>query len=114
MGDHLFCIGDVHQDGYAGIIRHAGVRSLCVASCLECLPGCSECAYAPYCGVCPVYNYIMEGDLVARSPNNDRCRIQKGMLDLLFRRLAEPGMQDLLFRWTESKDRSSVYSRIVP
>jgi uncharacterized protein len=114
MGDHLFCIGDVHQDGYAGIIRHAGVRSLCVASCLECLPGCSDCAYAPYCGVCPVYNYIMEGDLVARSPNNDRCRIQKGMLDHLFRRLAEPGMQDLLFRWTESKDRSSVYSRIVP
>ena len=114
MGDDLFCIGDVHQDSYEDIIRHPGVRSLCVASCVECLPGCSQCAYAPYCGVCPVYNYIMEGDLVARYPANDRCRIQKGILDHLFRRLAEPGMEDLLRRWTESKDRSSVYRRIVP
>jgi His-Xaa-Ser system radical SAM maturase HxsB len=114
MGDDLFCIGDVHQDSYEDIIRHPGVRSLCVASCVECLPGCNECAYAPYCGVCPVYNYIMEGDLVARSPANDRCRIQKGILDHLFRRLAEPGMEDLLRRWTEFKDRSSVYSRILP
>ena len=114
MGDDIFCIGNVHQDGYAEIIRHGGVRALCVSSCLECLPGCSDCAYAPYCGVCPVYNYIMEGDLVARSPNNDRCRIQKGILDHLFLLLAEPGMRDLLLRWTESKDRSSVYRRIVP
>jgi len=114
MGDDIFCIGDVHQNSYEEIIRHPGLRSLCVASCLECLPGCSECVYAPYCGVCPVYNYIMEGDLVARYPANDRCRIQKGMLDHLFKRLAEPGMEDLLRRWTESKDRSSVYRRIVP
>jgi radical SAM protein with 4Fe4S-binding SPASM domain len=114
MGDDLFCIGDVNRDGYAEIIGNAGVRSMCVASCLECLPGCSDCVYAPYCGVCPVYNYIMEGDLVARSPGNDRCRIQKGMLDHLFLRLFEPGMEELLLRWTESKDRSSVYRRLVP
>lgn len=114
MGDDLFCIGDVNRDGYAEIISHAGVRSMCVASCLECLPGCSDCVYAPYCGVCPVYNYIMEGDLVARSPDNDRCRIQKGILDHLFMRLSEPGMEDLLLRWTESKDRSSVYRKLAP
>jgi uncharacterized protein len=111
MGDDLFCIGDVHQDGYSDIIQHQGVRTLCVASCIEGLPGCSDCAYVPYCGVCPVYNYIMEGDLVARSSSNDRCRIQKGMLDMLFLRLREPGLHDLLSRWTETKDRSSVYSR---
>ncbi len=111
MGDDLFCIGDVHQNGYADIIQHQGVRTLCVASCIEGLPGCSDCAYVPYCGVCPVYNYIMEGDLVARSPSNDRCRIQKGMLDMLFLRLREPGLDDLLRRWTETKDRSSVYRR---
>lgn len=114
MGDDLFCIGDVHKEGYAEIVSHAGVRSLCVASCLECLPGCSDCAYAPYCGVCPVYNYILEGDLVARSPNNDRCRIQKGILDHLFLQLAEPGLEEVLRRWTESKDRSSIYRRLVP
>ncbi|MDI7267788.1 MAG: His-Xaa-Ser system radical SAM maturase HxsB [Myxococcota bacterium] len=109
MGDDLFCIGDVGKNSYAEIIAHPAVRSLCVSSCLECLPGCSECTYAPYCGVCPVYNYVEQGDLVARRPTNERCRIQLGMFDYLFRRLAEPGMEDLLRRWTEVRDRSSVY-----
>ncbi len=111
MGDELFCIGDVNQHSYDEIIRHPGVRSLCVASCVECLPGCSECAYAPYCGVCPVYNYVQEGDLGARCPDNDRCRIQKGMFDYLFERLAEPALEPILNKWTESRDRSSVYRR---
>ena len=109
MGDDLFCIGDVHRNSYAELIAHPAVRSLCVASCLECLPGCADCAYAPYCGVCPVYNYVEQGDLVARCASNDRCKIMLGMLDYLFGRLAEPGMLELLRHWTEVRDRSSVY-----
>lgn len=109
MGDDLFCIGDVHQHGYAELIAHPAVRSLCVSSCLECLPGCADCAYAPYCGVCPVYNYVEQGDLVARCATNDRCKIMLGILDYLFRRLAEPGLLELFRRWTEVRDRSSVY-----
>ncbi|MBN1772448.1 MAG: His-Xaa-Ser system radical SAM maturase HxsB [Deltaproteobacteria bacterium] len=109
MGDDLFCIGDVHRHTYADLIAHPTVRSLCVSSCLECLPGCADCAYAPYCGVCPVYNYVEQGDLVARCATNDRCRIMLGMLDYLFQRLAEPGLSELLRRWTEVRDRSSVF-----
>ena len=60
-----------------------------------------------------MYNYIMEGDLVARCPANDRCLIQKSMFDYLFRRLREPGMEELLSRWTETKDRSDVYRRLI-
>lgn len=112
MGDDIFCIGDVHSDNYESIIRHPGVRSLCVASCLECLPGCSECAFAPFCGVCPVYNYVQEGDLVARCPDNDRCRIQKGMFDYLFTRLEEPGVETIFLKWTETRDRSGVYRQL--
>ncbi|NMC71412.1 MAG: His-Xaa-Ser system radical SAM maturase HxsB [Myxococcales bacterium] len=109
MGDDLFCIGDVHRHGYAELIAHPTVGSLCVSSCLECLPGCADCAYAPYCGVCPVYNYIEQGDLVARPATNDRCKMMLGMLDYLFQRLAEPGLPDLFRRWTEVRDRSSVF-----
>ncbi len=113
MGDDIFQVGDVSTDSYSDIIHHPGVRSLCAASCLECLPGCSQCAYAPYCGVCPVYNYVVQGDLVARMPENDRCKIQMGMLDYLFLKLRKPGIKDLLSRWTETRDRSSVYRRRV-
>lgn len=113
MGDDIFQVGDVAKDGYHDIIHHPGVRSLCVASCLECLPGCSQCAYAPYCGVCPVYNYVVQGDLVARMPENDRCKIQMGMLDYLFLKLRDPEINKLLSRWIETRDRSSVYQRIL-
>jgi hypothetical protein len=61
--------------------------------------------------VCPVYNYVQEGDLVAHCASNDRCLIQKGIFDYLFQRLGEPGMADLLRHWTEVRDRSSVYCR---
>lgn len=111
MGDEMFCVGDVTHDGYAEIIRHPTLRSLCVASCAECLPGCADCAYVPYCGVCPVYNYMTEGDLIARCPTNDRCRIQKGILDAIFARLRNPSLRSLLERWTVMRDRSSVFRR---
>ncbi len=114
MGDDMFCIGDVRTDDYAAIIHHPGVKSLCVASCLECLPGCADCAHAPYCGVCPVYNYVLEGDLVARAPSNDRCRIQMGMLDHLFGLIQRPELADILHKWTETRDRGGVYRRFVP
>jgi His-Xaa-Ser system radical SAM maturase HxsB len=114
MGDDLFCIGDIKRDSYADIIRHPALRSLCVASCVECLPGCAECAYAPFCGVCPVYNYVQEGDLVAHCPENDRCLIQQGMFDYLFSRLEEPGLEQIFRKWTETRDRSSVYQRLGP
>jgi His-Xaa-Ser system radical SAM maturase HxsB len=113
MGDDIFCIGNVRTDDYGAIIRHPGVHAMCVSSCLEGLPGCSDCAYAPYCGVCPVYNYIMEGDLVARAPLNDRCRIQMGIFDTLFERMQDAAVRKLLKKWTENRDRSSVYRRLI-
>jgi len=112
MGDDIFCIGNVHENDYADIIHHPGVRSLCVASCIEGLPGCADCPYVPYCGVCPIYNYMVEGDLVARGSGNDRCQIQKSILDMLMSLLQQDGMEPLLMRWTETKDRSSVYRRL--
>ncbi|RME28214.1 MAG: SPASM domain-containing protein, partial [Deltaproteobacteria bacterium] len=112
MGDDIFCIGNVMENDYGEIISHPAVRSLCVASCVECLPGCSDCVYAPYCGVCPVYNYMVEGDLVARQPGNERCAIQQSILDMLMLRLRDEGTRKLLLRWTETKDRSQVYRRL--
>lgn len=114
MGEDLFCIGRVGEQTYDEIIRHESVGSLCLASCLECLPGCSDCAYNPYCGVCPVYNYQMQGDLFAVQPESERCRIQMGIQDTLFTLLRDggPEMRTLLERWTIERDRSQVYRRI--
>jgi len=112
MGDDIFCIGNVGKSNYQDIIRHPGVRSVCVASCLESLPECTDCAYLPYCGVCPVFSYVTQGDLFPHSPSCERCAIQKGILDIIFNRLLTGGeaIRALLKRWTIKRDCSSVYT----
>ena len=113
MGDDLFCIGNVAENTYDDVIHHDSVGSLCLASCLESLPGCSDCAYNPFCGVCPVYNFQMQGDLFALQPDNDRCKVQMGIQDYLFTLLRDGGdeIRQLLDRWTIERDRSAVYRR---
>ncbi|MCP4133198.1 MAG: His-Xaa-Ser system radical SAM maturase HxsB [bacterium] len=89
MGDDIFLLGNVKNASYSDIMRSDTVLNLCVASCLEGLPGCNDCVYNPYCGVCPVYNYVLHGSLFAQMPVNDRCSILMGIHDYLFSKLDE-------------------------
>ena len=83
-GDHAFRLGDVFHSGLNDLIASPTARALCVASCLELLPGCSECAYLPYCGTCPVVSYAQHGTLFPQRHGEYRCAIYGGMLDQLF------------------------------
>ncbi|MDP2905749.1 MAG: His-Xaa-Ser system radical SAM maturase HxsB [Candidatus Omnitrophota bacterium] len=87
--DEIFRLGNVKADRYCDLIDNPTVKSLCLASCLSNLPRCSDCAYKSYCGVCPVYNYAVSGNLFSRCIN-DKCRIQRSQLDYLFAALRTP------------------------
>ena len=80
---------------------------MCVASCLEGQPGCCDCAYLPYCGACPVFNYATQGNLFGRVADNERCRLHRGVLDDLFGRLARQDADDaaVFQRWVEPRAR---------
>lgn len=108
MGDDLFQIGDVERSRFEDVIGHETVRSIGIASCLEALPGCRQCAYQPYCGVCPVYNYVAQGDLFGHRPTNDRCRLNLLAMDHLFDILGEDkrDVRRVLRRWTIQKPRT--------
>lgn len=84
MGDNSFRLGNVYENGYNDWMNCSVCKAVCSASLLETLPGCCDCVYQPYCGVCPIINYALEGSLTPSVPNNDRCRIYRGMLDSLF------------------------------
>lgn len=83
MGDQSFRLGNIFESGYDNWIESPACRAVCSASLLETLPTCCDCVYQPYCGVCPVVNYALEGSLFASAPNNERCRIYRGMLENL-------------------------------
>lgn len=96
--DHSFRIGNVKEGRtYQEMMNSEVVKTLCMASCLETLPSCSQCVYQPYCGVCPLYNYALEGDIFSKIPHNQRCQINMGILDFLFEKIENGAMTNKVF-----------------
>jgi len=95
--DDTFMIGNIDCD-YEKIVGSDIVKSMCVASCLDGL-NCDLCVYKPYCGVCPVFNYAQYGTLFPQLPNNDRCKINKGIFDYLFEKLQDEKVKKVFKRW---------------
>jgi len=111
MGDDIFQIGHAVENTHREAVSHETVRAMAAASYLDAVPGCSDCAYNPYCGVCPIYNYVSQNDLFGKMPGSDWCKISMGICDHLFGRLAREGepLRRLLERWTREKDRGAAY-----
>jgi uncharacterized protein len=114
MGDPIFRIGHLGKDGYGDIVESEVVRSLALASCLEALPTCADCAYLPYCGTCPVFNYATQGNIFGRMPENEKCKLHMGIMDYLFERLAggDERLGAIFSRWVESRDRPYFAHRV--
>lgn len=84
MGDKSFLLGSVFENSYSEVIKNGTCKAVCAASILETIPSCCDCAYQPYCGVCPVVNYALQGDVIEKYPRGYRCKINSGILDYLF------------------------------
>lgn len=113
MGDDSFRIGHAAEGSYAETVGHPTVRALAVASTLDNQPVCAECAYKPYCGICPVQCYKEQGDIMGRMPSNSRCKISMGTMDLLFERLQDARNQRIFKAWLKRRkgDEPVLYQR---
>jgi His-Xaa-Ser system radical SAM maturase HxsB len=107
MGDEAFKIGTVDSSSLRDLVTHDAVKALLMASTLDSLPLCSDCAYKPYCGTCPVYNYGEHGNIFPQNPTNQRCAIYMGVQDRLFELLQsdDADLRAILERWVVVKDR---------
>lgn len=97
-GEDTFMIGDVKKNSYKEMVSHDTVKSICMASLLDNLP-CDNCVYKPYCGVCPVLNYALYGDIFTSLPHNERCKLHQGMLDYLFEKLQNKEIKNIFQSW---------------
>ena len=111
MGDESFRIGSVNDGSYLESVSHPAVRAISVASCLDNQVRCSQCAYKPYCGICPIQCYAEQGDIMGRMPSNSRCRIQMGILDILFERLRDPKIEKIFRKWIRERKEPVLYQR---
>ena len=101
MGNDAFCIGNVNGSTYKDLMKNPSCRIVCAASILESIPSCCDCVYQPFCGVCPVVNYALSGDIIEKEPRSYRCRIYSGMLDYIFHLLNKNDKEviDILDSW---------------
>ena len=116
MGDDTFRIGDVHEDSYHDILSSETVRALVLASTNEAHPDCVQCAWQPFCGQQPEYNYKTQGSIFGRMRDSDWCRKHKGIFDILMTRWiqATPEEQALLERWTIQRPREHFLTGETP
>ncbi|KKU11189.1 MAG: Radical SAM domain protein [Parcubacteria group bacterium GW2011_GWF1_45_5] len=98
LGEDTFILGNVLKHSYKELVSHPNLRVVCQASILE-NSACDYCAYKPYCGVCPVLNYALYGDLFAPGPDNYQCQLHMGMLDYLFDKLQNKKVRGVFEKW---------------
>ena len=94
-GIDAFKLGNVYKDSYKDLIQNPICKTLALSSVVESIPGCSDCVYNPYCGVCPVITYAHEKDIFPKTPKGFRCQVYSGMLDIYFERLFKADERDI-------------------
>ena len=107
MGDDMFHIGHVDTSTYRELMEHETTRAVTLASILDSSPDCVNCAYHPYCGISPEYNYRHQGSLGGRMRDSAWCHAIKGIQDYLFGKLgeADAGTLEIFRRWTTVRPR---------
>jgi uncharacterized protein len=71
MGDEQFKLGNVHSESYEEIFGGDLLRTIASSSCVESMPGCTDCAFQTFCGADPIHNYATQGSMVGHRPTSD-------------------------------------------
>ncbi len=97
-----FKIGNVFSSSYPQIINSTKSKSVIYSSINDIYPQCSRCAFKPYCGVCPAYNYSVSGSLINCNFSNYWCAIEKGIFRILIKKLMEKKIKNIFMRWFDA------------
>jgi uncharacterized protein len=98
MDDHTFRLGNVLESSYEQIFFGEPMQKLAAASCNESLPGCSDCAFQPYCGADPVYHYATQGDMFGHRPTSGFCKKNMAIIRHLFDLIRNTPDVEAIFR----------------
>ncbi len=74
IGEDLFLIGDVKTDKYKDVVTCDKACAVVSASVNDQYI-CDACVYKPYCGICPVCNYVEQGSVIGKISETARCKI---------------------------------------
>ncbi|MFO0610842.1 MAG: His-Xaa-Ser system radical SAM maturase HxsB [Polyangiales bacterium] len=100
MGDESFRLGHLDRDTYEAMMTSEALLGPLTESLLESAPGCSDCAFLPYCGADPVYHRLTQGDALGHKAFSDFCAKQMGALRHVFSLLeGDAPARETLLAW---------------
>lgn len=99
MGDTTFRLGTVHNT-YGELFLDSSLLPMVFDTMLEGTPGCSECAFLPFCGSDPVFHHRAQGDPMGHRPTSAFCKRNMEVMRHLIRLLEdEPLAASVLRSW---------------
>ena len=103
MGDEEFKLGNVHDDSYEQMFGGDLIRRIAASSCIESIPGCCDCAFQPFCGADPVFNYATQGDMIGHRPTSDFHKKNFFIIKYLLERYrADPVVRRIFWAWVRN------------
>jgi uncharacterized protein len=99
MKDETFKLGNLHHDSYEAIIGSDKLLDVLEQTMSESVPGCSECAFQPYCGSDPVFHHATQGDIVGNKPNSVFCYKNMEIFRHLIRLMDDKDTRKVLLSW---------------
>jgi len=100
MDDKTFALGNVHDDEFADIMLGDALLDPLESSFAGSAPGCSWCAFEPWCGADPVFHHATQGDFVGKKPLSAFCTRNMAVFRGLITRMeANPDVRRTFERW---------------
>lgn len=95
----IFKLGNVKENTFKEILASPHAHQLISSSINENYL-CDVCIYKPYCGICPVMNFVEENTLIPSLPKNSHCKSFKMMFDYVFEKLLfDEGARKIFLNW---------------
>ena len=82
--EDMFFLGNVKKDIYKDVVTCDKALATVGASINDQYM-CNDCVYKPYCGICPVCNFVDQGSVIAKISDTDRCKIFMKQFDWVVR-----------------------------
>lgn len=111
MGESDLMLGTLDQP-LEQLLTSVQMEILLSSGIIEGLPGCTDCAYLPYCGADPVEHYARSGDPIGHRSFSDFCTRNMGLLTHLFTLLrdGERSTQRVLVSWLTRRSFNDISS----
>lgn len=100
MGDKTFRLGTLATDSYEDIFLSDNLLNTLESTVTVSLPGCTDCAFLPYCGSDPVYHHATQSYMVGNRATSGFCHKNMGIFRHIIGLLQDDASaREILSRW---------------